>query len=448
MKFKFGLTLICASLICIPFLELPVSAQVSFVEDLAPIEGFDVEKEKKKFQSESPKINNKQIQIGIGDFRGVNSLPQNISQIVAADLDRNGQFKTSNPNLSIDEKTTPDFFDLNSKNLDCLLTGSVNRLVDGRFDIRYRLWDTVRNQDLGGQSYVAFTPDLRLVAHRIADQVYEKMTGDKGIFSTRIAYITKDTNRHMLWVADADGENAQVALTSPEPITSPNWAPNGNQLAYVSFESRKPVIYVHDVSSGKRRVLANFKGSNSSPAWSPDGKTLAVTLSREDGSQIFVIDANGGDPRRITQSSGIDTEPVFSPDGSQLYFVSDRGGSPQIYRISSFGGPVQRVTFYGNFNTSPAVSPDGKWLAYISRNGNSYQLTVMDLSTEKVTTITDSFFDSKPSFAPNSKIILYATEESDKQMLMITTLDGKTNTKLSDRISTVREPHWEPFLKP
>lgn len=388
------------------------------------------------------------IPVDIADFKGADIAPQKITQIISADLDRSGQFKTSNSGMSLDENTLPDFVAIKSKNIDGLLTGSINRLADGRFDIRYRLWDTVRNQDLGGQSFIAFTPDLRLVAHRIADQVYEKMTGDKGIFSTRITYITKHSNRHMLWVSDADGENAQVALTSPEPIISPSWSPNGNELAYVSFETRKPVVYIHDVSTGKRRVLANFKGSNSAPAWSPDGKALAVTLTKEGGSQIFLFDTNGGDPRQITQSSGIDTEPVFSPDSSQVYFVSDRSGSPQIYRTPLFGGIVQRVTFNGNFNTSPAVSPDGKLLAYISRNDNSYQLNLMDLMTNKVTIMSNSSFDSKPSFAPNSKIILYATEERDKQMLMTTTLDGKTKIKLFDRISTVFEPQWGPFLKP
>ena len=401
-----------------------------------------------EFKVEISGVGITQIPIGISEFKGADIAPQKITQIVAADLERSGQFKTSNPGTSIDENTRPDFATLKSKNIDGLLTGSVNRLADGRYDIRYRLWDTVRNQDLGGQSFIASTPDLRLVAHRIADQIYEKMTGDKGIFSTRITYITQHANRHMLWVSDADGENAQAALTSPEPIISPSWSPNGNELAYVSFEGRKPVVYIHDVSTGKRRVLANFRGSNSAPAWSPDGKSLAVTLTKEGGSQIFIIDAKGGDPRRITQSGGIDTEPVFTSDGSAIYFVSDRGGSPQIYRIPSFGGPVQRVTFNGTYNISPTLSPDGKWMAYISRAGNSFKLSLMDLVTDKVTTLTETTHDEKPSFAPNGKLILYATKVQGKEALMTTTLDGKISAKLSGQTSTIREPHWGPFLKP
>ena len=401
-----------------------------------------------EFKVEISGVGITQIPIGISDFKGADSAPQRITQIIAADLDRSGQFKTSKPGIAIDENTRPDFTSIKTKNIDGLLTGSVTRLSDGRFDIRYRLWDTVRNQDLGGQSFIAFTPDLRLVAHRIADQVYEKLTGDKGIFSTRITYITKHSNRHMLWVSDADGENAQAALTSPEPIISPSWSPNGNELAYVSFEGRKPVVYVHDVSTGKRRVLANFRGSNSAPAWSPDGKSLAVTLTKEGGSQIFIIDAKGGDPRRITQSSGIDTEPVFSPDGSAIYFVSDRGGSPQIYRIPSSGGPVQRVTFNGNYNISPTLSADGNFLAFISRADNSFKVLLMDLATEKLTTLTETNHDEKPSFAPNGKLILYATQVQGKETLMTTTLDGKISAKLSGQTSTIREPNWGPFLKP
>ena len=401
-----------------------------------------------EFKVEISGVGITQFPIGISDFKGADSAPQRITQIIAADLDRSGQFKTSKLVIAIDENTRPDFTSIKTKNIDGLLTGSVTRRSDGRFDIRYRLWDTVRNQDLGGQSFVALTPDLRLVAHTIADQVYEKLTGDKGIFSTRITYITKHPNRHMLWVSDADGENAQAALTSPEPIISPSWSPNGNELAYVSFEGRKPVVYVHDVSTGKRRVLANFRGSNSAPAWSPDGKSLAVTLTKEGGSQIFIIDAKGGDPRRITQSSGIDTEPVFSPDGSAIYFVSDRGGSPQIYRIPSSGGPVQRVTFNGNYNISPTLSADGNFLAFISRADNSFKVLLMDLATEKLTTLTETNHDEKPSFAPNGKLILYATQVQGKEALMTTTLDGKISAKLSGQTSTIREPNWGPFLKP
>ena len=401
-----------------------------------------------EFKVEISGVGITQIPIAVSDFRGQEASPQKISGIITADLERSGQFKSSPTGVLLDENSHPDFNTIKQNNIDAVLTGSITKLADGRFDIRYRLWDAVKTQDLGGQSFIAMAGDLRLVSHRIADQIYEKLTGDKGIFSTRITYVTKQNNRHMLWVADADGENAQAALTSPEPIISPCWAPNGNELAYVSFESRKPVVYVHDVGSGKRRVLANFKGSNSAPAWAPDGKTLAIALSRDGGTQIFILDAKGGEPRQITQSPSIDTEPVFSPDGSSIYFVSDRGGSPQIYRIPVSGGAAQRVTFSGSYNVSPALSLDGRWLSFVSRGANGYRVQLMDLSNDKVTSLTESSQDEKPSFAPNSKLIMYATKVSSREVLMTTTLDGKIGTRLAGQSANIREPHWGPFLKP
>jgi TolB protein len=327
------------------------------------------------------------------------------------------------------------------------VTGSVTPLADGRFDVRLRLWDMVRGQDLGGQSYAVTSGDLRLSAHRISDFVYEKLTGEKGIFSTRIAYVTKSGTRFTLWIADSDGENAQSALASPEPIISPSWSPNGTQLAYVSFESRKPVIYAHDVSTGKRRLLANFRGSNSAPAWSPDGRQIVATLSRDGGSQLYVLNSNGGEPKRLTQSSSIDTEPAFSPDGKYIYFVSDRGGAPQIYRMSATGGNAERVTFAGNYNISPAISPDGRWLAYISRIGGAFKLQVMELAGGAVTQITDTSADESPSFAPNSRLIVYATQQQGKEALMTTTLDGKIKARLAGASGDIREPDWGPYQR-
>jgi TolB protein len=327
------------------------------------------------------------------------------------------------------------------------VVGSVSRLADGRFDVRFRLWDVVRGQDLGGQSYAVAPADLRLAAHRIADFVYEKLTGDKGVFSTRIAYVTKAGQRYHLWVADADGENSQAALSSPEPIISPAWSPSGLHLAYVSFESRKPVVYVHDIASGKRRLIANFRGSNSAPAWAPDGRTLAVTLSRDGGSQLYAIDATGGEPRRLTQSSSIDTEPVYAPDGKTLYFVSDRGGAPQIYRMPATGGPVERVTFNGSYNISPTLSPDGRWLAYISRVSGAFKLHLLELSSGQATAITDTVADESPSFAPNGRLLVYATRQQGQEALMTSTLDGKLKARLAGQGGDIREPDWGPFQK-
>src|SRR3954452_20192667 len=302
-----------------------------------------------QFRVEVTGVGLTQLPIAVVPFRGEAGAPQKIAAIVQADLERSGQFRAIDPAGApeLDETSRPDLTPWRQKTADALAVGSASRLADGRYDVRFRLWDVVRGQELAGGGFQVVAADLRLAAHRIADLIYEKLTGEKGVFSTRIAYVTKAGPRYNLWVADADGENAQSALASPEPVISPAWSANGTQLAYVSFESRKPVVYVHEVASGRRRLLANFRGSNSAPAWAPDGRTLAVTLSREGGSQLYSIDAGGGEPRRLLQSSAIDPEPVFSPDGRSIYFTSDRGGSPQIYRVAATGGSPERVTFTG-----------------------------------------------------------------------------------------------------
>ena len=405
-----------------------------------------------QFRVEVSGVGLTQLPIAFAPFRGDEASPQKIGAIVQADLERSGQFRLiEGATSALDENTRPDLFPWRQKGADSLVTGSVTRLADGRFDVRFRLWDVVRGKDIGREGHVVVRGDLRLAAHRIADFIYKTLTGDRGIFSTRIAYITKAAQRYDLWVADADGENAQSALTSPESIISPAWSPNGTHLAYVSFESRKPVVYVHEVATGKRRLVANFRGSNSAPAWSPDGKTLAVTLSlsREGGSQLFTIDiAGNGEPRRLTQSSSIDTEPVYSPDGKFIYFVSDRGGSPQIYRMPAAGGVPERVTFTGIYNISPALSQDGRWIAYISRVNGEFKLHVMELATGSTTPITETSADESPSFAPNSRLIVYSTKQQGREALMTTTLDGKIKARLAGQGGDIREPDWGPFQKP
>lgn len=404
-----------------------------------------------QFRVEISGVGVTQLPIAVLAFRGDEAAPQKIGAIVQADLERSGQFKPIDTGLAgLDEASRPDMSPLRQRGADHLVVGSTTRLADGRFDVRFRLWDVVRGQDLGAQSYAVPATDLRLAAHRIADFIYEKLTGDKGVFSSRIAYVTKsgqgNAQRHNLWIADSDGEGAQSALASPEPIISASWSPNGAQLAYVSFESRKPVVYVHEVANGRRRLLANFRGSNSAPAWSPDGKQLAITLSRDGNSQIYVMDSGGGtEPRRLSQSSGIDTEPVYSPDGKSIYFVSDRGGAPQVYRMPAAGesaGRAERITFSGNYNISPAISPDGKRLAFISRVSGDFRLHVMELGAQTAVALTDTSADERPSFAPNSKLILYATRQAGKEALMTSTLDGRIKARLSTQGGDIREPQW------
>jgi TolB protein len=390
-----------------------------------------------------------QVPFSVAAFKGNDAVPQDLAAIVRADLERSGQFRHITPVVGVllDESSVPDLAPWRERAADVLLTGSVSRLADGRQDVRFRLWDVVRAKDLGAMSLPVVAADLRLAAHRMADYVYEKLTGDKGVFSTRIAYVTKSGANHTLWVADADGENAQAAFTSTEPIISPAWSPTGTHLAYVSFESRKPVIYSQEVSTSRRRLVANFKGSNSAPAWFPDGKRMLATLTLDGGSQIYSIDTTNGAHTRLTQSPGsIDTEPTVDASGKAIYFVSDRGGAPQIYRMPASGGNPERVTFVGNYNISPAVSPDGRWLAYVSRVGGAFKLQLMELATGTVTSLTDTTADESPSFSPNSRMVIYATRVQGREALMTSTLDGRIKTRLAGARGDIREPDWGPFV--
>ncbi len=396
-----------------------------------------------QFRVEVTGVGMTQMPIVVAPFKGEAGSPQKIAAIVQADLERSGQFKGLDASgATIDELSRPDWSAWRQRNADALVGGSMTRLADGRYDIRARLWDVVKGQEKGEFRDTVPAGDLRQAAHRLADWVYQQLTGTPGAFATRIAYVTKAGGRYTLWVADSDGEGAQAALASPEPIISPSWSPNGSQLAYVSFESHKPVIYVHEIASGRRRVIANFRGSNSAPAWSPDSRSLVATLSRDGGSQLFRVDMGSGEARRLTTSIGIDTEPAFSSDGTALYFVSDRGGSPQIYRMPAQGGPAERVTFNGSYNISPAPSPDGRWLAYVSRVGGQFKLHVMDLSSGQVSAITDTSADERPSFAPNSRLIVYATVVQGREALMTTTVDGRIKARLAGQGGDIREPDW------
>jgi len=394
-------------------------------------------------------VGSQQFPIAVANFQTDQPLSEDVAAVVRADLGRSGLFRivAAGPD-PIDEATRVNLGDWKSRGADNLAIGSAVRLADGRIEIRYRLYDSVKGNQVDGLAFVSSGTDLRRIAHRIADRIYEAVTGVKGVFSTRIAYVVQySPNHYELQIADADGANPQTALKSREFIISPTWSADGNSLAYVSFENHKAAVWVHNLASGQRHLVANFPGSNSGPAFSPDGKTLAVVLTRDGNSEIYSMNLEGGNLRRLTNDPSIDTEPVYSPDGNSIYFTSDRSGGPQIYRMPANGGDAQRVTFVGDYNISPRVSPDGKSIAYVSRRSDLFQIEVLDLASAQELTITDTVKDESPSFAPNGRMILYATEIGGHGILALASTDGRARARLSGPNGDVREPTWGPFSK-
>ena len=393
-------------------------------------------------------VGTNQIAFSAAPFQGNQGLPQDINKVIEDDFLRSGFFRAINTtsNVELNESTLIDPSAWKSIGVDALIVGSVKKLPDGRLDLRFNLHDTAQQKSLGKFSYVIAPSALRLHAHKIADFVYEKMLGEKGVFSTRLAYVEKAPGRYRLIIADADGANPQVALASKEPIISPAWSPDGTQLAYVSFETRKPVVFVHTLATGRRKAMANFKGSNSAPAWSANGQQLAVVLTKDGGSQIFSMNADGSGLNRLTSTGGINTEPAYSHDGRSIYFTSDRGGGPQIYRMSTNGGDAARVTFEGGYNISPRISPDDKTLTYVTRRDGQFRIAALDLAGGTEMLLTNTGRDESPSFAPNGRYILYATKSGGKGTLAVVSKDGRIKYTLSSSGADISEPTWGPFI--
>src|SRR6266478_572593 len=391
-----------------------------------------------------------QIPIAVLPFAGESALPQSITEIIEQDLSRSGRFRAifvGGVNPLPTEIAQVDFAEWKSRLADAVVIGQAQRLPDGKLEVRFRLLDVLKQSQIGGIAFTLTAAQTRLTAHKIADFIYEKLTGERGVFSTRIAYVVKQGPRFELRVADADGQNAQSILISSEPIMSLSWAPDGARMAYVSFQNKKPILFVQNLTASKQpSPVANYRGSNSAPAWSPDGKQLAAVLTKDGSSQIYLMNADGTNLRRVTFSGFIDTEPFFTPDGQSIYFTSDRGGSPQIYRMPAKGGEAVRVTFEGDYNVSPRLSPEGKTLVYVSRNDGRFQVMAMDLETKQAQALTDGQRDESPTFAPNGRTILYATDVDNRGVLAAVSSDGRFRQRLSVQAADVREPSWGPFI--
>ena len=380
--------------------------------------------------------------------------PQDIAAIVAADLARSGRF-TALDRKDFVSRPSEDkqvvFKDWRILKAEALAIGNVRSAGGGKWRVEFRLYDVYKEKQLAGYSYTIEGDRLRTVAHQISDVIYEKLAGEPGVFNTRIAYVTRERsgkkNTFKLQVADADGYNPVTVLTSDEPLMSPAWSPDGTRLAYVSFESRRPVLYAQTITTKVRSRLAEFNGINSAPAWSPDGTRLALTLSRDGNPEIYVMRLADNALTRLTRHPAIDTEPAWSPDGRDIVFTSDRSGKPQIYRMRADGsGTPERLTFENEYNARASYSPDGRMLTLVSGAAGRYHASLLHLGTSVLQSLTDTALDESPTFAPNGRMILYATARgTGNGVLASVSADGRVRQTLKLQEGDVREPAWSPF---
>ena len=379
--------------------------------------------------------------------------PFDVAEVIGADLYRSGRFDPLPEGDMLQKPTSGadiDFDDWSILGVEAVVVGQVTQTGDNAYSIQFQLLDPLRRIQLVGYRMPASRGTLRHVAHRAADMIYENLTGIKGVFATKVAFVTAERSnsgsRYRLLVADQDGENEYVIMESKDPIMSPAWSPDSRRLAYVSFEGNKSSIWVQTLRTGNRIAVSKEPGINGAPSFSPDGRKLVMTLGGVDGNlDIYVLDINARKKTRLTTHRAIDTEGTWSPDGKYIYFTSDRSGGPQVYRVAATGGIPERVTFEGSYNARPRLSPDGEKLAMVHNDRGNYRIAVMNLERKDLLVLSAGRQDESPSFAPNSDILIYATRSGRNGVLESVSADGLIRQKLESGRGDVREPVWSPF---
>jgi TolB protein len=389
----------------------------------------------------------RQTPITIIPFSGEKKLNQSISNIVSADLARSGLFKI----VPTSGEIPPEINNIDYSSwagVDVLVIGHAVIQSKGRIVVTFHLLDTVKKTEIISLTVSGKSAELRSIAHRISDSIFQKVTGDSGVFNTRIAYINHQRNLYQLSVADTDGYNEKVIYSSSSVIMSPSWSPDGSHLAYVAFEDDQAIVYVQSMLTNQRLAVASFPESDTAPTWSPDGQHLAFVLSQDGNSHIYLIQPDGSDLQQFTFDDEIDTEPNFSPDGQRIIFASDRSGKVQIYQMSIDGGDPERITFEGKNNFSPHYSPDGQSFAYSSWIDGKFCIATENINSQHVDVLTDGSWDENPSFSPNGKMILYATEVNGRGVLATVSIDGKVKQKLISQTGSILDPSWGPLVRP
>ena len=388
-------------------------------------------------------------------YEGVDALPEDVAQIIEADLARSGLFQPiprSNM-LSMPSKESDVFYrDWRLLKSDYVVIGTVKKLPNNQYRIGFELLNVLSQKAVQKQSSIDVSSrNFRDAAHYISDKVYELLTGTRGAFSTRILYVTAEGDKRAplfkLQVADADGHRPQVVVESKEPILSPSWSMDGRKIAYVMFRNRRPNIFIQELATGKRQQIAQFRGLNGAPSWSPDGKKLALVLSKDNNPEIYTLDIATQKLERMTNHYAIDTEPSWEPDGKGIVFTSDRGGNPQIYRLDVNSKRVERVTFEGELNTRARMTPDGRYLVTVQKNDGNYHIALQDMKTGRVQVLTETYLDESPSIAPNGSMVMYATTYQGKGILAVVSVDGLVKYRLPSADGDVREPSWSPYFK-
>jgi len=392
-----------------------------------------------------------QIAIAVSPFKEFSSQTDTskVHRVIESDSDRSGLFNT----LDTDGVSNPPSNDSNinftrwsALDAQFIVVGKIDQTVD-RIRVSWSLLDVYKEKTVLSMEYAGKPSQFRAIGHKIADQVYERLTGSKGVFHTKIAFVKKiNDDKYVLNISDYDGFNVRTIMNSGQPIISPRWSPDGKQIAYVSFEKKKPVIYLQELATGQRTLLANFKGNNSAPAWSPDSKKLAIVLTYNANSQIYIIDSDGGDIKQVMRSRAINTEPAWAPNGKEIYFTSNKSGGPQIYKLNLEDDEVTRITYEGKYNLYPSLSYDGKLLLFLMQDGGKFKVAVQNLLSNQVLKLTNGPYDEAPIFSPNGHMILFSYKDYGKTSKIGTvSINGLKITPLAVGNEQIQEPTWGPI---